>query len=761
MTTSTVHTSTGATSDTTKGMTTATGSPAGVADDTHEPIGDLLVDRRLVEFLDREALPGAGVDPARFWDGFVRVFRGFTGRNRALLAERDRLQTTLDQYHREHPGTPDPADYQAFLRRIGYLLDEPAGVRARTRNVDTEIAQVAGPQLVVPVMNRRFAINAANARWGSLYDALYGTDAISEADGATRGPGYNPLRGQRVIAWARAFLDRAVPLTSGSHADVVEYRAGQRLRATLRSGEIVGPVDEDAFAGFTGAPGAPKSILLRHHGLHIDIRFDFDSPIGRADRAHISDIVLEAAITAIMDFEDSVAAVDGPDKVVGYRNWLGLNDGSAAEVMEKGGRTFTRTLAADPTWSAPDGSEVRLPGRSLMLCRNVGHLMTTPAVLDEHGEELPEGILDALVTSLCAMPGLEPTNQRANSRAGSIYIVKPKQHGPAEVAFTSDLFAAVEDVLGLERNTIKMGIMDEERRTTVNLMACIEQAADRIIFINTGFLDRTGDEIHTSMAAGAMIRKAEMKSATWMTNYEDWNVDVGLACGLPGRAQIGKGMWAMTELMADMLATKIAHPAAGANTAWVPSPTGATLHVTHYHDVNVWERQADILQQGRRATLAGLLDIPLAPSTDWTAEEKRREVENSCQSILGYVVRWIEQGVGCSKVPDINDVDLMEDRATCRISSQMLANWIHHDVVSAEFVVDAFRRMAVVVDQQNAADPDYLPMTPSTPEGSYEDSIAWCAARDLALEGTRSPSGYTEPILHARRREFKAAHGLV
>ena len=742
-------------------MTTSTMPPAGLRTETHQPIGDLLVDRRLVAFLDEEALPGAGVPQETFWDGFVQLFHGFTDRNRALLQERERLQTALDTYHREHPGVPEPVAYQQFLRDIGYLLDEPTGVRARTRNVDTEIAEVAGPQLVVPVMNRRFAINAANARWGSLYDALYGTDAISADGGAERGRGYNPVRGQRVIAWARAFLDRAVPLASGSHADVVEYRAGRRLLATLRSGDVVGLADEDAFVGFTGAPGVPSSVLLRHHGLHIEIRFEADSAIGRSDRAHISDVILEAAITAIMDFEDSVAAVDGPDKVIGYRNWLALNDGTAAEEMAKGGRTFTRTLAEDRRWSAPDGTELRLPGRSLMLTRNVGHLMTTPAVLDEHGRELPEGILDALVTSLCAMPGLAAGNERANSRAGSIYIVKPKQHGPAEVTFTSDLFGAVEDILGLERHTIKMGIMDEERRTTVNLMACIGEAADRIIFINTGFLDRTGDEIHTSMVAGPMIRKAEMKSATWMTSYEDWNVDVGLAAGLPGHAQIGKGMWAMTELMADMLETKIAHPLAGANTAWVPSPTGATLHATHYHQVDVRERQAEIARGGRRATLDGLLRIPLAPSTDWTADERRREVDNSCQSILGYVVRWVEQGVGCSKVPDINDVDLMEDRATCRISSQMLANWIHHDVVSAEFVVDAFRRMAVVVDQQNAGDPDYLPMTPATPEGSYEDSIAWCAARDLALHGTESPSGYTEPILHARRREFKARHGLA
>ena len=728
---------------------------------THQEIGNLLVDRTLVEFLDKEALPGTGISAEGFWDGFVRVFNAFTGRNRDLLQERERLQASIDQYHREHPGVPEPTAYQQFLREIGYLLDEPTGVRARTQNVDAEIATVAGPQLVVPVMNPRFAINAANARWGSLYDALYGTDAISEDGGAHRGLKYNPVRGRLVVAWARSFLDRAVPLASGSHADVIEYRAGKQLRATLESGETVGLADESGYVGFRGAPGVPTSILLRNHGLHIDIRLHGNSPVGKADKAEVSDIVLESAITAIMDFEDSVAAVDGPDKVVGYRNWLRLNDGTASEEVEKEWRTFTRALAEDPTWKTPDGSQVRLPGRSLMLCRNVGHLMTTPAVLDEHGNELPEGILDAIVTSLCALPGLDPSNERANSRAGSIYIVKPKQHGPAEVAFTSELFGAVEDVLGLEPNTIKMGIMDEERRTTVNLMSCIEQAADRIIFINTGFLDRTGDEIHTSMAAGPMIRKAEMKSATWMTNYEDWNVDVGLAAGLPGRAQIGKGMWAMTELMADMLRTKIGHPSAGANTAWVPSPTGATLHVTHYHEVDVWQRQAEIAGQGRRATLEGLLEIPLAPSADWSEDEKRNEVENSCQSILGYVVRWVEQGVGCSKVPDIDDVSLMEDRATCRISSQMLANWIRHDVVSADYVVDALQRMAVVVDQQNAGDPGYLRMSPGTLGLAYEDSIAWCAARDLVLEGTLSPSGYTEPILHARRREFKERHGLI
>ncbi len=743
-------------------MSTTTTDPNQMtAHHTHQRIGNLSVDRRLVDFLNQEALPRTTVAPERFWDGFVSLFNRFTDDNRALLQERERLQSAIDEYHGEHPGVPDPTAYQQFLRDIGYLHDEPVGVRARTRHVDEEIAHIAGPQLVVPITNLRFSINAANARWGSLYDALYGTDVISEKDGGEPGNDYNPVRGERVIQWARAFLDRAVPLTEGSHADVVEYRAGRHFKAKLDSGQVVGLSEKDAYAGYRGSPETPSGILLRNNGLHIEIRFDADGPIGGSDKASVSDVILESAVTSIMDFEDSVAMVDGPDKVVGYRNWLVLNDGTAAETMEKGGKTFTRTLSEHLTFTTPSFSTLQLNGRSLLLCRNVGHLMTTPAVLDDEGRELPEGILDALVTSLCAVPGLTSGNDdSAVSDAASIYIVKPKQHGPHEVAFTSALFADVEDILGLERNTIKMGIMDEERRTTVNLMACIEQAIDRIIFINTGFLDRTGDEIHTSMVAGPMIRKAEMKSATWMSNYEDWNVDVGLVCGLPGRAQIGKGMWAMTELMADMLENKGAHPRAGASTAWVPSPTGATLHATHYHEVDVAQRQTEIRRQGRRATLEGLLEIPLAADTNWSEDEKRHEVDNSCQSIVGYVVRWVEQGVGCSKVPDISDIALMEDRATCRISSQMLANWIRHDVVSADFVVDSFKRMAEVVDAQNAGDASYLPMTPSGAGGSFEDSIAWCAARDLVLQGTASPSGYTEPILHARRREFKERHGL-
>lgn len=723
-------------------------------DDQYVPVGGLHVDRTLVDFVNREVLPNTGLSRDQFWTGFIQVFAEFSGRNRELLAERDRLQHEIDEYHRAHPGRPDMADYEAFLRRIGYLVAEPADVAARTENVDDEIARVAGPQLVVPILNRRFAINAANARWGSLYDALYGTNAISEDDGATRTGAYNKVRGDRVIAWARDFLDRSVPLASGSHVDAVAYRVDERgLAVELAGGEVTTLADQDAFAGHQGPADRPSSVLLRRHGLHIDIQIDPAGPIGAGDRAGVNDIVLESAITAIMDFEDSVAAVDGPDKVVGYRNWMLLNDGTATEEMTKGERTFTRRLSDDRVYTAAGGGELRLSGRVLMLVRNVGHLMTTPAVLDADGNELPEGILDALLTTVCALPGLDAANERRNSRTGSIYIVKPKQHGPAEVAFTNELFAAVERVFDLPGNMLKMGIMDEERRTTVNLAACINEALDRVIFINTGFLDRTGDEIHTSMEAGPMIRKAAMKQARWMSAYEEWNVDVGLRTGLVGHAQIGKGMWAKTEQMAEMLAEKIGQPAQGASTAWVPSPTGATLHATHYHQVDVRERQREIAAQGRRAKLEDILTIPLACRTDWDIDTKRNEVDNSCQSILGYVVRWVDQGVGCSKVPDINDVDLMEDRATCRISSQMLANWIRHDIVTEEFVVDSLTRMAPVVDQQNAGDPDYLPMAPRV-----TDSIAWCAARDLILQGTEQPSGYTEPILHARRQEFKKRH---